>query len=43
MKKRFKFVSRFFAELPRKLPVFVSMEAVDQKNHDDQDYNQSTS
>lgn len=43
MKKKFIMILHFFAELPHKLSVFVSMVAVDQKNHDDQDYNQSSS
>lgn len=43
MKKKFIIILHFFAELPHKLSVFVSMVAVDQKNHDDQDYNQSSS
>lgn len=43
MEKTFIFILHFFAELPHKLSVFVSMVAVDQKKHDDQDYNQSSS
>lgn len=43
MKKTLLFILHLFAELPYKLSVFVSMVAVHQKNHDDQDDNQSSS